>query len=237
MMTELIYLKDSYQQEFEATITKVEGRFITLDKSLFYPQSGGQPSDTGKLIKEDKEFKIISAKKIGPDISHELEAEDHNLSQGDTIKAKIDWNIRHTHMRHHTACHVLSYVVHQETGALITGNQIGSEKSRVDFDLENFDREKIKEYEEKTNSIITQNLQVTCEDLPRDEAFQIPSVLKLKNVLPPSINMIRIVKIGDLDAQACGGTHVKNTEEIGQVEIIKTENKGKNNRRIVFVLK
>jgi misacylated tRNA(Ala) deacylase len=243
LITQLLYLDDSYQKEFKATITNVDNKFITLDKTLFYPNSGGQPTDIGTISKDDNdnndniEFKVVFAKKQGADVVLELETEDHNLKEGDSIKGIIDWNIRHKYMRYHTASHVISYVVYKETGALITGNQLGLEKSRVDFNLENFDREKIKEYEQKANNILKQNLEVSCEGMPREEAFKIPSVLKLKNVLPPSIDIIRIVKIGDLDAQACGGTHVKNTQEIGQIEIIKAENKGKDNRRIVFKLK
>ncbi|MBT7902878.1 alanyl-tRNA editing protein [Candidatus Woesearchaeota archaeon] len=256
-MTELLYLKDSYAKEFEATIVSVEGKFIILDKTLFYPQSGGQPTDIGtiKLLEavEDcdcestdgaTDIRVVFAKKMGGNVSHELETEDHGLKQGDLIKGIIDWDTRYLHMRYHTACHLLSTIVHNATGALITGNQIGVLKSRVDFDLENFDREQIKSYEEKTNELITRELDVKCRELPREEAFQIPSVLKLKNVLPPSIEIIRIVDVSSsidrgnsVDIQACGGTHIKNTKEIGLIEIIKAENKGKNNRRIVFKLK
>lgn len=139
-------------------------------------------------------------------------------------------------MRGHTACHILSYVVNKETGALITGNQIAEDKCRVDFDLDSFDRELIKSFEEKSNQIIRAAVDVDIKFLPREEAFQIPSVFKLRNVLPPSVKEIRIVAIGEYDIQACGGTHVKNTEEIKGIKIIKAENKGKNNRRIYFVL-
>jgi len=139
-------------------------------------------------------------------------------------------------MRLHTACHVLSAVVHKETGALITGNQIKENEARIDFNLENFDREQIKSFEKKANEVIEKDLPVEIKFLPREEAFKIPSIVKLKNVLPPNIETIRIVDIKGVDQQACGGTHVRKLGEIGRVRIIRAENKGKNNRRIYFII-
>jgi len=234
-MTELLYLKDSYQKEFEAKVVKVDGKSIILDKTQFYPLSGGQPGDTGTIVADGKEYKVINTVKKGQDAIHEVDKE--GIKEGDTITGLIDWSRRYRFMRSHTACHVLCYVVESETGALITGNQIKEDKSRIDFDLDGFDRELIQSFEKKTNDLIAQNLAVETKFLPRDEAFAIPSIVKLKNVLPPSIETIRIVDIDDCDTQACGGTHIKNTEEIKGIEIIKAENKGKNNRRIYFKLK
>ena len=233
-MTELLYLDDSYKKEFDAKVTRVEGSNIILDRTAFYPASGGQPGDTGLLVVGGKEYKVIATKK-SPDVLHEVNEE--GIKQGDNVTGLIDWARRYRFMRGHTACHVLSYVVNKKTGALITGNQIAEDKCRIDFDLENFDREQIGSFEKKTNELISEGIDVNTKFLPREEAFQIPSVLKLKNVLPPSVESIRIVEIGDYDAQACGGTHVKNTDEIGKIEITKAENKGKNNRRVYFVLK
>ena len=139
-------------------------------------------------------------------------------------------------MRSHTACHVLSAVIHKETGALITGNQIGDVRTRVDFNLKDFDRSQIALYEEKTNEIIDQNIPVDIRILPREEALNMPSIVKLKKDLP-EMKEIRIIDIVGFDAQACGGTHVRNTGEIGHIEVVKAENKGKNNRRIYFRLK
>ncbi|MBW2966977.1 alanyl-tRNA editing protein [Candidatus Woesearchaeota archaeon] len=234
-MTELLYLEDSYSKEFEATAVKVEGKEVWFDKTLFYPTSGGQPGDTGSLVVAGKEYKVLAVRKQGPDAVHEVDTA--GIKAGDAVTGLIDWTRRYRFMRGHTACHVLSYAVHKNTGALITGNQIGEEKCRVDFDLENFDREQIKSFEAEANDIISSGAQVLTKFLPREEAFQIPEVLKLKNVLPPAVENIRIVEIAGHDVQACGGTHVRNTSEIKGIEITKVENKGKNNRRIVFVLK
>lgn len=235
MTTELLYLKDSYARKFEATVTKVDGKFVVLDKTLFFPQSGGQPSDTGTLVCNGKEYTVLFAKKVGSDISHDVDEE--GIKKGDSVVGFIDWSKRYLFMRYHTACHILSAIVHQETEAMITGNQISEKKARIDFDVENFDSDLIASFQEKTNEIINRELDIDISELPRDEAFEIPSVLKLKNVLPPTVDQIRIVNITGVDAQACGGTHIANTKEIGNIELTKTENKGKNNKRIYFILK
>ncbi len=236
-MTEQLYLKDSYMKDFEASVTKIDagGKLVFLDKTAFFPKSGGQLDDSGYLIYDNKRYNILMIKKLGSEIMHEVD--NLGLQVGDKVQGYLDWEKRYKMMRLHTASHILSQVVHKETGALITGNQLDLDKSRIDFDLENFDREKLAEYCNKANEIIKQNLEVTTEILPREKAMEIPSVVKLAGALPPSIPELRIVKIGDFDIQADGGTHVKNTSEIGEVEITGAENKGKNNRRLYFRLK
>ncbi len=234
-MTELIYMIDCYAKEFDATVTKVDGKFIVLDKTAFYPESGGQLTDTGKLIKDGEEYKVVFAKKIGPDVSHEVDKE--GLQAGDKVHGILDWDRRYLLMRMHTAAHVLSTVIYKETNANITGNQLGLDKSRIDFDLETFDREQLSSYEAKTNEILKKELPVDIQVMPREEAFKIPALVKLQKVLPESIKDIRVVTIQDFDQQACAGTHIKNLKEIGEIEIIKLENKGKGRRRIYFKLK
>lgn len=234
-MTELIYMTDCYAKEFDATVTKVEGKFVVLDKTAFYPQGGGQPTDTGKLVKDGEEYKVVFAKKIGPDVSHEVDKE--GLKEGDIVHGVLDWDKRHRHMRMHTAAHILSEIFHRETGALITGNQLDVEKSRIDFSLENFDREKIHEYCAKANEIISRDLPIKIYTMPRAEAMKLPAITKLANILPPAVTELRIVEIVGFDIQADGGTHVKSTKEVGEIEVVGAENKGKNNRRVYFTLK
>ena len=230
---EALYLKDCYLKESLATVESVkDDKFVVLDQTLFYPNSGGQPHDTGLLIKDDKEFPVVYTCRFGGVISHEVAIP--GLVKGDRVKAVIDWDRRHMFMKYHTACHILSAIIHNETGAKISGNQLGEEKTRVDFSLENFDREQIRSYEAKVNGIIDKGLPVTIEILPRDVAFRIPSVVKLKDAFPPDIEEIRVITISGIDRQACGGTHVANTCEIPHIEIFKAENKGKNNRRVYF---
>ncbi|WP_445474524.1 alanyl-tRNA editing protein AlaXM [Methanococcoides methylutens] len=230
---EALYLKDCYIKEFEATVTSVkDDKFVVLDRTAFYPQSGGQPNDTGVLISEGKEYKVDFVGKFDGQISHEVS--EPGLKEGDKVKGVIDWDRRTLFMNYHTASHILSAIIHNETGAKISGNQIAEDKTRVDFNLENFDRDQIGSYEAKVNEVIDRAIDVNVDILPREEALTIPSVVKLKDAFPPEIEEIRVIRIPEVDDQACGGTHVKNTGEIPHIEIFKAENKGKNNRRIYF---
>jgi misacylated tRNA(Ala) deacylase len=229
-----LYLKDCYLLEFEATVEDVtDDRFVILDKSAFYPNAGGQPNDLGVLVRDGSEYPVVHVRKTYDRVSHEIA--DPGLMAGDSVTGRIDWDRRYLFMRSHTACHVLSAVINKETGALITGNQIGEAKTRVDFSLKDFDRSQIKSFEEKTNEIIDQELPVEIKILPAEEALKMPSIVKLKMDLP-EMDEIRIIDIVGFDAQACGGTHVRNTGEIEGIEVVKAENKGKNNRRIYFRL-
>lgn len=235
-MTELLYLKDSYLKECDARVIEVhDGKYIVLDTTVFYPQGGGQPYDTGVLTCNGQEYKVIFVKKIGEHVSHEVDTP--GLNVGDTVHGIIDWERRYLLMRIHTAMHVLSSVFHKETGALISGNQIDPEKSRIDFTLENFDREKIQQYANHANELIKQNKQTKVSFMKREEAMKIPGMVKLAGALPPNIDVLRIVEIEGIDIQADGGTHVKNTSEIGEIVILSFENKGKSNRRVYFTLK
>lgn len=235
-MTKALYLDDSYLKEFEATIESVkDGKFVVLDQTAFYPNSGGQPHDEGVIEKDGEKFKVVFVGKFSGSISHEVD--NPGLKEDDKVHCVIDWDRRYKLMKMHTSAHIVSTLVHNETGALITGNQLGIDRTRIDFSLENFDREKMFEYIKHANEVIKKNLEVKSYYLPREEAMKIPSIVKLANVLPPNIDTLRIVEIGEFDTQADGGTHVKNTSEIGELEILKIDNKGKNNRRLYYKLR
>ena len=139
-------------------------------------------------------------------------------------------------MRYHTAAHAVASVINAKTGALITGNNLEPEKGRIDFSLEEMDRDLIVDCVAETNKKLAENREVKIYYLPREEAFKIPGIVKLAKVLPPSVQNLRIVEIDGLDIQADGGCHVKNSSEIGKLEIQKLENKGKDNRRLYFTL-
>lgn len=233
-MTDLLYLKDSYLQDFQATVTKAEGKIIMLDRTAFYPEGGGQPDDRGKLVCNGENYQILMVKKLGGEIVHELDKT--GLKAGDKVFGYIDWPRRYHLMKMHTASHVLSAVINKETNSLITGNQLNVDKSRVDFSGPEV-KDRLKEFEQKTNEILAQGIMVETKFLLYAEAMKIPSVVKLANVLPPNIPELRIVAIGDVDIQADGGTQVKNTKECGQIEITEFENKGKDRKRLYFILK
>jgi misacylated tRNA(Ala) deacylase len=159
------------------------------------------------------------------------------LKKEDSINCILDWDRRYLLMSYHTAAHVLAGTLNTDTGALITGNQIELDKTRFDFDLENFDRSILENQVEKVNSYFGSDIPVSIFYMLREEALKIPGMVKLTSVLPPEVNELRIVKIGEIDTQADGGCHVKNLKEIPKIEIIELKNKGKNNRRVYFKFK
>lgn len=241
-MTEALYFLDCYLKEFEATVEKVtDNRFVVLDRTAFYPESGGQLSDTGKLVRESDgaEFNVLYVSKSNGDISHEIDSENvcNGLKTGDKVKGFIDWDRRYRHMRMHTATHIIANVIEKEAGAQITGNQLGLDQSRVDFSLEVFDRDKFAEYEKIANDLIARKSPVNLYLVSRKEAEErLSRLTTLAKGFSNEINEVRIVEIEGVTIEACGGTHVKNTEEIKGIKIIKLQNKGKSNRRMYFTL-
>lgn len=234
-MSGALYLEDSYLKECEATAQSVkDGKYVVLDRTVFYPRGGGQPHDSGKIMRGDEIFNVVFVGKFEGRISHEVDKP--GLQEGDRVKCVLDWERRYTIMRMHTAAHVLAATMNKELGVLITGNQLGEDRTRFDFNTEGFDREKFEEMVKKANEVLSQDLELKIYTLPREKAMEIEGVVKLAKALPPSINELRIVEIPGIDVQADGGTHVKNLREVGRIEILKLENKGKNNRRVYFTL-
>ena len=230
-MTRKLFWEDMYMKEFDAEVELVDGNRVVLDQTAFNPRGGGLVSDTGRL----NGVKVVEATKEGDNVFHILEAP-ADLRVGDRAHGVLDWERRHRIMRMHTSAHILSAVVHGETGALITGNQISPDESRVDFNLENFDRNRMSYFVEKVNEAAGRSLEVKSYFMKREEALANPGFVKLANAMPPSLAELRIVQIGDVDTQADGGVHVKNTSEIGKVVGLRTENKGKSNRRLYFTV-
>lgn len=228
-----LYIEDSYRRDFDATVESALLDRITLDKTAFYPASGGQPSDLGIILRDGEEFKVLKVEALDCGIVHIVDKE--GLQPGNSIHALLDFERRYRLMRSHTACHILSAVIFKETGAKITGNQIDLSRSRVDFSLDSFDKAKMNEYIGEANRLIRENRPVKTRVLPRDEALRIPDLIRLAMDLPDR-EEIRVVEIEGIDTQACGGTHVKSTGEVIGIKMIKAENKGKSNRRVYFAL-
>ena len=229
------YLDDSYCHEFETEVESVkDGTFVVLKETCFYPNGGGQPFDTGTLVRDDEEFPVVFVGKFEGNVSHEVSRE--GLREGDRVKGVLDWERRYTLMRYHTAAHVLSGVLFYEAGARITGNQLDMDKGRIDFDLENFDRERLVAYFQKANELIAKDLPLRISSMSRAEAEKDPSLFKLAKGLPDEWTTFRIVEIVGFDKQADGGTHVRRLGEVGHIEFVKAENKGKTNRRVYFRL-
>lgn len=232
-MAELLFLSNSYLKEFEATVLKAEGKLVVLDKTVFYPTGGGQPSDTGTIKTGKGSFRVLGAKKMDGEVFHEVDRE--GLAEGDKIKGIIEWERRYKLMRMHTAVHAFCGLFEREKGCLITGNQLGTEESRVDLDLEAFDREMVERIAEETNRKLAAGAEVKVYTIPREEALNIGNVSKLAAGLP-DLKEFRIVDIVGIDTEADGGTHVSNTKEVGKIEIVRLENKGKGRRRIYLRL-
>jgi len=236
-MTTLLHLDDSYLREFSATVTAVDDDGVVLDQTAFYPTGGGQPHDTGTIASGDRFWHVTKVSKRGGDVVHALEEGAEPPTVGCEVHGVIDWERRYRLMRTHTALHVLCGVVFREFGALVTGGNMGTDKARMDFELEDLSSERVSRIEEVANSVIRDGRAVSWRSLPREEAFQIPDLIRTKiNLLPESITEVRIVEIEGLDLQADGGTHVHNTQEVGGIRVIGTRSKGRINKRLEIEL-
>jgi misacylated tRNA(Ala) deacylase len=235
-MTDALFMNDSYLKSWNAKVVSVkDDKYVVLNRTAFYPKGGGQPHDEGYMSKNGEKFKVIYVGKFSGEISHEVDK--LGLKEGDQVSCELDWDRRYTYMRYHTACHLISNVLYRRTDAKITGNQIELDKSRMDFSMTDYSPEKLKAFVEEANEIIDKDLPITIDYLSREEVMQKPELARLAMGLPKKIKEFRIVKIGDIDEQVDGGTHVNRLGEIGKIEITKTVNKGKNNRRIYLILK
>jgi len=233
-MTDLLYLDDSYARTCSATVTEVttDGQ-VVLDRTVLYPTGGGQPHDLGTLTAGHNSWAVTSVKKRGADVLHTVEPGNTPLDQGTVVDVQLDWDRRYRLMRTHTAMHVLCGVIFQEFGALVTGGNMALDKARMDFELEDLDAGRVARIGEMANASISQGLNVSWRSIPREEAFQIPDLIRTRiNLLPDFITEVRVVEIEGLDTQADGGTHVRNTSEVGSIEIIGTRSKGRINKRL-----
>ncbi len=230
-MTELIYQTDSYVREFEALVTAVDGNAVALDRTAFYPGGGGQPNDVGVLKVDNQTWNVTKVHKAGDVVWHELEA--GPPATGAQVHGLLDWERRYKLMRTHTALHILCGVVFRDYGAQVTGGNMEPGRARMDFEFERMQKELVAEIEHKVNAEVAAAHAVRVKILPRQEAFQIPDLIRTKiNLLPEGITEVRTVEIVGLDLQADGGTHVANTSEIGQIRVVDYKSKGKINKRI-----
>jgi misacylated tRNA(Ala) deacylase len=224
-----------YTFEFDTVVTHInEDGSVELERTFFYAASGGQPSDTGKLLRNDEEFIVKDVRKMEAFIIHIV---DHpGLAEGDSVHCAIGRERRIQLMRMHTATHVLCAVIERAVGAKITGNQIGMDRTRVDLSLEGIDHERIKGYIDEANRAIAQNLDVRRYTTTREELMKSPELVKLAMGFPEGITDVHMVEVPGCDNTPCGGTHVNNTSEIGRIVFDSAESKGKDRKRIYFHL-
>ena len=234
-MTELLYHTDAYLQEFDGTVTHVlpEQRAVVLDRTAFYAGGGGQPCDFGSLNVSGVVYAVDKVKKQGDDVLHFLGGNSPLPSPGSASHGTLDWARRYKLMRTHTALHVLCGTVFRDYGALVTGGDMEPLKGRMDFEFETMRGELVREIEQAVNSEVQKAREIRVNILPREEAFQIPDLIRTKiNLLPEGITHVRTVEIVGLDLQADGGTHVRNTSEVGHIRVADYKSKGAINKRI-----
>jgi misacylated tRNA(Ala) deacylase len=236
--TKLIYQNDCYIKEHESVVTKIFNDLIFFESTIFHPRSGGVENDRGYLILNDKKIEIteVFIDKNFQDVAHRIST-NIKISEGTKVKMVLDWERRYRLMRLHTAAHIISAIMYNKYNALVSGGNINQEYAYDDYTIENIDKEIFKKVIEEANEIVKKDLEVKIYWLKREEALKIPGIVKLANKVPPELEELRIVEIEGIDIQADGGPHVKRTSEIGEIVLMKFENKGKNRKRLYFTVK
>ena len=236
-MTDLLFHKDSYLQSTNATVMKiVEDNGIVLDRTVFYPGGGGQPHDLGVISIGNQNVAVTKVQNVKGEVIHWVE-DNHGITTGQSVTAEIDWDRRYTLMRTHTALHILCGVVWRDYKAQVTGGDMQPGTARMDFEFENMTAEFAEQIEDTINREVNDNRTIEVNFLTREQANQVPDLIRTKiNLLPEAISEIRTIDISGLDLQADGGTHVKNTSEVGYIKVTGHESKGRINKRLRIAL-
>ena len=236
-MTEELFLEDAYLKEFESPVVGLSGREVVLARTAFYPGGGGQPADKGALGVGPVNAVVVDVRREGGNVVHVLDKAIPDTVR--ELKGELDWERRFAHMRYHTALHALSGVIWQNFGAKVTGGQMRADRARMDFSFPGeWTADVVGEIEGLVNEALAERRSVRVYELPREEALENPDLIRTQvNLVPERVKTVRIVEIEGLDTQADGGTHVANTEEVGEVEITGHKSKGRQNKRVEFVLR
>jgi len=229
-----LYLADAYAADVETVLLETGPGAAALRETPFYPGGGGQPADRGWLRWSLGEAAVTGHRREGERLWHEVSGE--LPEPGTPVRAVLDWPQRYAVMRHHTAVHVLCGVVYHLFGATVTGGQIYADRARMDFTLADLSPDRVAAIEREANRVIGEARPILVRSVTREEFERLDLVRTAKNLVPAHLQTIRVVEIEGFDAQADGGTHVRNTSEIGALRVVKTENKGKINRRLEIAL-
>ena len=236
-MTERIYSTDAYARQMDAVVVgrdADDGR-ILLDRTVFYPGGGGQPHDIGDIWIGDDKLEVVRVTQDSAGVWHWIDGA--LPTEGTSVAGAVDWERRYALMRTHTAMHALCGVIWDRFQSPVTGGNMNPGEGRLDFELPNWDPEDKEPIEAELNRQLGLDRPVEVSFLPRDEADLDPSLIRTKvNLLPPTLEEVRVIDIVGLDRQADGGTHVNGTSEVGQIRVTKVESKGKGFRRIRVAL-
>jgi misacylated tRNA(Ala) deacylase len=231
MGTDLLHLRDAELRSFDASVVAVDGDRVALDRTAFYATGGGQPHDTGALSWEGGAAAVVEVRKEGEHAWHRLEGD--APAEGTTVHGEVDWERRHALMRTHTALHVLCGVIWNEWSVPVTGGNMEPLSARMDFEFDPLPEGFGPRIEELVNVELAADRPIEVSFLPRAEALQDDDLIRTKvSLIPESVPEVRVVDIVGLDKQADGGTHVRSTGEVGRIRVVKTESKGKGNKRI-----
>jgi misacylated tRNA(Ala) deacylase len=233
-MTELLFLDDAYIKEFSATVIDIKSAgAVVLDRTAFYIGGGGQPCDVGTLSNAlGTTYQVAKVGRSGGDIVHTLDG-DQAPNVGEVLQGSIDWDRRYLLMRTHTALHILCGVVWRDYGALVTGGDMRPGAARMDFELGTMSAEFASDVESLINREVEQKRDIIVDAMSRADADAHPDLIRTKvNLLPPAISEVRTIDISGLDLQADGGTHVRNTGEVGRIKVVGHESKGRINKRL-----
>ena len=233
--TEPLYSTDAYLRTFEAAILDVdaEGHRVALNRTAFYPGGGGQPNDEGALRWHEAEVPITAVRSEGPLIWHTVAADSPLPDPGAEVEGTIDWDRRHLLMRTHTALHVLCGVIYADYGVAVTGGNMKPGEGRLDFELEHMSVDLGQWAQRRINEEIERARDILVSFVARSEASSDPALIRTKaDLIPATVDPLRVIDIVGLDKQADGGTHVATTAEVGHVAVIKTESKGRHNKRM-----
>lgn len=234
-MSDLLFLQDAYLKEFSATVIEQIDGGVVLDRTAFYPGGGGQPCDLGTLIADGASWQVTSVKRVGGKPVHYLDRQPPSM--GTAVTGYLDWDRRYKLMRTHTAMHILCGVIWRDYSASVTGGNMDPLEGRMDFEFETMRQELVAAIEQAVNQEVDASRPINVAILPRQEAFQIPDLIRTKiNLLPEGIKEIRTVELVGLDLQADGGTHVNNTSEVGRIRVTNYKSKGRINKRIYVEL-
>jgi misacylated tRNA(Ala) deacylase len=235
VVTDRLYLEDAYLASFPGTVTATRDGWVALDRTAFYPGGGGQPADQGTLTVAGSELAVTEARAEGDgQVWHQVGAD---VAPGTAVEGAIDWPRRYALMRAHGLMHVVNSIARVRFDGAITGVQLGVGRSRIDLRLDSFGREQLPGLEDAVNTVLARDLPIRAGTITEAEYRARPELVRTLDVAPPVIDRtVRVVEIVGFDAQACGGTHVHTTAEIGAARITRYDNKGRDNKRLYWEL-